>query len=150
MPEVQVRQHFDGSVERVWEVLVAIERYPERVGSYESVEFRGEQREGVGARWRQTRTVFGRSHSQEMEVTRWEAPRELVLVATEAGGRYETRYELESVDGGTEVVVTFSVAATNPIAWVFVRTIGRRMLRGTGEAIEADLGELAGVVGGVG
>jgi uncharacterized protein YndB with AHSA1/START domain len=147
MAEVQVRQRFEGPVERVWEVLVAIEQYPERVGSYESVEFLGEAHEGVGARWRQTRTVFGRSHSQEMEVTRWEAPRELVLVATESGGRYEMRYDLEAVDGGTDVVLTFSVAATNPIAWVFVQTIGGRMLRSTGAAMAADLAELAAVAG---
>ena len=148
MPEIQVRQRFALPPTGAWAVLVAFERYPEWVGSYESVEFLGETREGVGARWRQTRTVFGRSHSQEMAVTRWEAPCELVLVATEAGGRYGTRYQLDAVDGGTEVVTTFSVTATNPIAWVFVQTIGRRMLRGTGAAIAADLGELAAVAGG--
>ena len=143
MPEVQVRERFGLPPEGAWEVLVAIERYPERVGSYESVELLGEACEGVGARWRQTRTVFGRSHSQEMEVTGWEPPRELVLVATEAGARYKTRTNLEAIDGGTEVVTTFSVAATNPIAWVFVQTIGRRILRSTGGAIEQDLVDLA-------
>lgn len=142
MPEVQVRQRFEGLREHVWEVLVEIERYPERVG-YESVDFLGEQREEVGARWRQTRTVFGRSHSQEMEVTGWEPSRELVLVSTEAGARYETRTNLKAIDGGTEVVTTFSVAATNPIAWVFVQTIGRRMLRSTGGAMGQDLADLA-------
>ena len=143
MPEVQVRQRFGLPPEGAWEVLVALERYPERVGSYESVELLGEAREGVGARWRQTRTVFGRSHSQEMEVTGWEAPREFVLVATEAGARHETRYQFGAIEGDTEVVTTFSVAATNPIAWVFVQTIGRRMLRSTGEAMGRDLVDLA-------
>ncbi len=148
MPEIQVRQRFALPPEGAWAVLVAFERYPEWVGSYESVEFLGEALEGVGARWRQTRTVFGRSHSQEMEVMGWEAPRELVLVATESGGRYETRYQFEAVEGGTEVVTTFSVAATNPIAWVFVQTIGGRMLRSTGAAMAADLAELAAVASG--
>ena len=143
MPEIQLRQRFGLPPEGAWAVLVAFERYPEWVGSYEEVEFLGDAREGVGARWRQTRTVFGRSHSQEMEVTGWEPPRELVLVATEAGARYETRTNLEAIDGGTEVVTTFSVAATNPIAWVFVQTIGRRMLRSTGGAMGQDLADLA-------
>jgi len=79
--------------------------------------------------------VFGRSHSQEMEVTGWEVPREFVLVTTEAGARYETRYQLGAIEGDTEVVTTFSVSATNPIAWVFVQTIGYRILRSTGEAM---------------
>jgi hypothetical protein len=81
-----------------------------------------------------------------MYSSRWAAPRELVLVAAESGGRYETRYQFEAVEGGTEVVTTFSVAATNPIAWVLVQTIGRRMLRST--TMAADLAELAAVAGG--
>ena len=148
MPEIQTRQRFSMRLEQAWAVLAAVERYPDRVDSYESVEFEGEQREGVGARWRQTRTVFGRSHRQTMEVTGWEAPRELVLVAKEAGARYETRYQLEAVDGGTGVTMTFLVRATNPLAWLFVQTIGRRMLRGTGEAMAGDLVDLASAAGG--
>ena len=148
MPEIEVRQRFAMPIERTWARLVAVDRYPEWVRSYEEVEFEGEQREGVGTRWRQQRIVFGRSHAQVMQVTHWEAPRELVLVAREAGGRYETRYYLDAVEGGTEVVVTFSVSGTNPIAWVFVQTIGRRMVRGTGEAMGRDLADLAAAAGG--
>ena len=33
MPEVQVRQRFEGLREHVWEVLVEIERYPEAMGA---------------------------------------------------------------------------------------------------------------------
>jgi hypothetical protein len=48
------------------------------------------------------------------------------------GARDETLYQLWAIESGMEVVTTFSVAATNPIAWMFVQTIGRRMLRSTG------------------
>lgn len=143
MPEVQVQQQFASPRDRVWDLLTAFERYPERVGSYEAVEFSGEQREGIGARWRQTRTVFGRSHSQEIEITGWEPPLRLVLAAREAGALYETRYELASVDEHTEVTMTFSVAATNPVAWIFLTTIGRRFLRSTNVALMQDLSDLS-------
>ena len=148
MTEIQIRQRFALPPERAWESLVAFDRYPEWIESYEAVEFVGTQHEGVGTRWRQTRTVFGRSHSQVMEVTSWEGPRSFALVAEESGARYETRYELAPVEGGTEVVMTFSVTGTNPLSRVFVRTIGRRLLRGTGEAMARDLEDLAAVAGG--
>ena len=148
MPEVQVHQQFASPRERVWDLLIAFERYPERIRSYEAVEFDGERREGIGARWRQTRTVFGRLHSQDIEITGWEPPRQLVLAAREAGALYETRYELAAVHGYTEVMMTFSIAATNPVAWVFVTTIGRRLLRSTRVAITQDLADLSAVAGG--
>jgi len=148
MAEIQVEQRFDCSVTAAWDLLTEVARYPERVGSYERVEFQGSQREGPGTRWRQTRTVFGRSHSQEIEVVACGAPRTFAHQAREAGALYETRYELAVVDGATRVVMTFSVRATNPIAGLFVKTIGRRMLRGTGEAMAKDLADLAAVANG--
>ena len=129
-------------------MLAAFERYPERMRSSVAIEFDGERREGIGVRWRQTRTVFGRSHSQDIEITGWKPPRQLVLAAREAGALYETRYELASVEGHTEVRMTLSVTATNPIAWVFVTTVGRRILRSTGETMARDLADLSSAAGG--
>ncbi len=147
MPEVQVQQPFSLPLDRVWDLLVAFERYPERIHSYVAIEFDSERREGIGTRWRQTRTVFGRSHSQDIEITGWEPPHRLVLAAREAGALYETRYELASVDEYTNVTMTFSVTAKNPAAWIFVTTIGRRLLRSTGATMTQDLADLLSATG---
>ena len=143
MRSTEVQRTFPLPLERTWDLLTAFEHYPGRIDSYEALEFENDQRSGIGARWRQTRTVFGRSHSQRITVTGWESSRVLTLQAHEAGARYETRYELVTVSNETEVTMTFSVAATNPLAWLFIQMFGRRLLRSTGEAIRRDLDDLA-------
>jgi hypothetical protein len=57
--------------------------------------FLTEDKAGVGMKWRQVRTVFGRPHSRVMRIDVWDQPNELVTSAAESGARYVLSYRLE-------------------------------------------------------
>ena len=67
-------------------------------GSYEAIEWLTSEKSGVGAKWKQTRTVYGKSHTQTIEVVEWREPTSFALTATEAGATYLTRYSLRGLD----------------------------------------------------
>jgi uncharacterized protein YndB with AHSA1/START domain len=143
MTVVSIKQRVAAPVEVAWAAIIDIDGYPKHVGSYVRVEFMTSNRTGVGARWRQWRTVFGREHDQTIEITTWEPPRRLVTTAQESGATYETTYLLEAEGSETLVTMAFEVRPLNPVASLFQRLLGRRLLASTREAMERDLSDLA-------
>ncbi len=143
MSEVSVTRLVGAPIEAVWETVTDVGRYPERVASYVRIEFLSPQRTGVGARWRQWRTVFGREHDQTLEIVAWDPPHRAVTRARESGAAYETTYGLEAEKDATVVSVTFEARPTNPLAGLFQRLLGRRFMEATREAMEHDLADLA-------
>lgn len=140
--EVTVRGHAAVAPERAWEMVVTVERYPGLVGSYVSVEPITAGARGVGTRWRQTRTVFGRRHAQVLEITEWDPPREMTTTAVESGAIYTTRHRLDGSPDGTRIEVRFEVRSSSALATLFQRLLGSRMLKSTESAMRRDLADL--------
>jgi uncharacterized protein YndB with AHSA1/START domain len=143
--ETTVTRQVAAGPELLWSILTDFRSYPDRISSYVSLEFLTETESGVGARWRQVRTVFGSSHAQVMQIDIWVPPRELVTRANESGARYTVARILEPLDAGTSLEVRFVVEATNPVARLFQRIMGRRLLASTQAAMERDLDDLIAV-----
>jgi len=57
----------------------------------------------VGTRFRETRVVFGREHTETMEVSSFDAPRAYAVVCDSGSTRYESRFSFRPKDGGTEI-----------------------------------------------
>ena len=93
---ISVNQEFKGSIEKTWSTLIDIVQYPSRVKSYEAIEWLTSEKSGVGANWKQTRKVFGKSHTQTIEAVEWKEPTSFAMTATEAGATYLTRYNLSN------------------------------------------------------
>ena len=138
----EVRRRVAAPIEVVWSTIAAIGAYPGIVGSYVSVEDLTPETSGLGASLRQTRTVFGREHVQVLRIVAWNPPNRLDTVASESGAHYATSYQLEALDGATEVTVRFEVEATNVIGSLVQRLLGQRLMASTREAIERDLEDL--------
>ncbi len=62
---------------------------------------------GVGTRFRETRIMFGKEATEEMEVTAFEAPRRYVLGCESHGSRYASEFLLTPKGQGTEVQMSF-------------------------------------------
>ena len=102
------------------------------------------EKSGVGAKWKQTRRVYGKGHTQTIEVVEWREPTSLAMTATEAGATYLTSYSLgESRDGeSTDVLASFEVQPNNLFSKVFVKLIGKKLLGSTRETLQNDLSDL--------
>ncbi len=143
--KISVNQEFKGSIEKTWGTLIDLDQYPGRVKSYEAIEWLTSERSGVGAKWKQTRRVYGKSHAQTIEVVDWREPTAFAMTATEAGAIYLTRYILgESQDGETtEVSPSFEVQPNNLVSKVIVKLFGKKLLSSTRECLKNDLSDLA-------
>ena len=61
----------------------------------------------VGSRFRETRRMFGREASEEMEITIFDPPNAYSLRAFSHGTEYRTRFEFTPEEGGTRVKMIF-------------------------------------------
>lgn len=62
---------------------------------------------GVGTRFRETRTMFGRPATEEMTVSAYDPPRSYTLSAESHGARYETVLSFRETGTGTELEMRF-------------------------------------------
>lgn len=138
----EVGRRVAAPIEVVWSTIAAFGAYPGSVRSYVGVEYLTTQTGGLEASWRQTRTVFGREHSQVLRIVAWDRPHRLETVAHESGAGYRTTYQLAALDGATQVTVRFEVEATNVLGSLVQRLFGRRLMASTREAMERDLEDL--------
>src|SRR3712207_9524800 len=82
MQDVEVSRHVAATVERVWAVVTDLAGSPQVVRGIDAVEVLTPGEFGVGTRWRETRTMLGRSATEEMTVTAVDPQR---AYTTEAG-----------------------------------------------------------------
>ncbi len=99
---------------------------------------------GVGTRWRETRTVMGRSATEEMTVTEVAPQRSYRVEATSGGAHHVSTFAFApSSYGGTDVTTTSGGRPTSTVARVLgavTAPLGRRAVT---RALEQDLADIA-------
>lgn len=104
-------------------VLSDIPRIEQNISAIDAVEIvkmPADGTVGAGTRWRETRTMFGKAHTEEMEITEFDAPRRYLVEAIGNGAHYRTEFTFEEVPGGTRVTVDFSARALSLFAKLMV------------------------------
>lgn len=142
MGQIIVEQTIAAEPSRVFDALSEFRHAPERVPSIMKVEMLTDGPVGVGTRFRETRRVFGKEATEEMEVTAFEAGRLYVLEAVSCGCRYRTEVSCAAVDGGalvrmaTEAQPLSRIAKiTTPVMSLLMTGVFRKCLKGDLEAI---------------
>lgn len=126
----------EAPVEQVWDVLCAVERWPEWASTVTSVRRLGEGPLVVGSR---ARVEQPRIPPTEYVVSELEPGRSFIWVATGPGVRTTARHVLEQLgSGGTRV--TLSVGQAGPLGAVmgrFYRRLTDRYLAAEAEGLKA-------------
>ena len=126
----------DAPIERVWEVLTAVERWPEWASTVTSVRRLDQGPLVVGSR---ARIEQPKIPPTEYVVTELEPGRSFTWVATGPGVRTTARHRLEDLGaGGTRV--TLAVEQAGPVGAVmgrFYRRLTDRYLTAEAEGIKA-------------
>ncbi len=76
--------------QRVFDVVADIENSVGRLPAIKAIEVVSPARHGLGMRWRETRTMFGRDATATLEITEWRPPLEYVVSSEECGCAYRT------------------------------------------------------------
>jgi hypothetical protein len=93
--------------ERVFGLFADLDGAPGRIAGITKLERLTVGPVGVGTRWRETRVMFGKEATEEMEFTVFEPPRRYVVEAESHGMHYRSEYQFEPAGGATDVHMTF-------------------------------------------
>jgi hypothetical protein len=104
----------------------------------------------VGTRWKETRTMMGRSETVEMWVSQSEAPSNgragsTTVKALQGGADYTTRFALAERGGGTDLTLTFGAEVIKPTRFsrIMLTVFGPLGMRITRKALAKDLADIA-------
>lgn len=145
MKELTVSQDVDAGPESVWAIITDFDLFEQTVSAIEKVE-RLDDGEGfgVGTRWRETRTMFGRTATEDMEVTSIDDGRSYVTEANSHGAHYRTVMSVEPLGSDRSRLSTrFGAEPHGFFTKVMAATVGRLFERATRKALEQDLAEIA-------
>ena len=87
----------------VWELITDLHGAPARISSIVALEVLTHGPVGRGTRFRETRVMFGRKATEELEVTQFDAPHTYTVEADSCGVRFVSTYTLRE-SGGTTVL----------------------------------------------
>ena len=138
-------QHINASPEKVWSVISDIPGSPATLSGVQSVEMLSDGPYSEGTRWKETRTMMGRSETVEMWVEQADPPRSTTVKALQNGADYTTRFNLAERNGGTDLTLTFGAEVVQPSAFskIMLALFGRIGMKMTRKALAKDLTEIA-------
>ena len=126
----------------VFAVTTEIGSWPETIRAIEHVEILTPGPVGVGTRFRETRTMFGKTATEEMTVAELDPPHRLVLTAYNHGTAYRAEHVFAREGDGTDLTLTFAGVPQSLLARLLA-PIGYLMLGALRRQLASDLADLA-------
>lgn len=131
---IRIERRFAAPQEVVFEAIANVAEAADRVESIRRIELLTEGPIGVGTRWRETRRMFGKDATEEMEITAYEPPTDLTVRANSHGTDYVTVFRFEAADGGTRLTEEFTATMAEPnlfqrVMWLVFGSVGARMTK---------------------
>jgi carbon monoxide dehydrogenase subunit G len=97
MSTTTVVREISAPVSLVFETVARIDNFSQAVSHITDVVFLTEQKYGVGTRFRETRTLKGKSQSTELEVTELVEGEHIRLVSDQGGTIWDTVFTVEPI-----------------------------------------------------
>lgn len=143
--EMRVSREIAARPDRVWNIITDVERSPDVLSGVVSVERLDDlDAFGVGTRWRETRVMFGKQATEEMEVTAVDDGHRYTVTADSSGTTYTSVLVVEPLpDERCRLVMTFSAAPGGRVAKVLAATVGRVFLGATRRMLQQDVDDIA-------
>jgi len=139
--DVSVSKEVNAPIERVFDVFSDLTKTEERIEAITKLEILSDVKQGKGTRWRETRVMFGREATEEMEISVFEPNKSYEVVAESRGMKYHSVYSFAPQGDATRVDMTFSgtpmtfaAKLMSPIGSLFKGTVRK--------ALEADMEQL--------
>lgn len=143
-------RHINASPDKVWAVISDIPGSAATLSGVDSVQMLSEGGYGEGTRWKETRTMVGRSETVKMWVSQSEPPSasgagSTTVKALQGGADYTTRFVLAERDGGTDLALTFGAEMVKPTlpSKIMMALFGRLGMSITKKALAKDLADIA-------
>lgn len=139
--DIRVSKQINAPIDITFDVFSDIQAVEERIEGIIKVEILSDVTQGEGLRWRETRVMFGKEATEEMEISKFEPNRSYEVVAASNGTEYHSIYTFTENANGTMVEMVFTgkpvtllTKLMTPFAYLFKNT--------TKKALEADMDDL--------
>ncbi|MEM7244966.1 MAG: SRPBCC family protein [Acidobacteriota bacterium] len=130
------------------DVFAVASDFPNAAGAIQAItkmEMLTEGEVGVGTRFRETRVMFGREATEEMEVTRFDPPRSYELFCESHGCRYVTTMAFSPEGDGTKIEMDFEATPLTFMAKV-MSVVMKPMLNSCLKETAKDLDDIGRVL----
>ena len=122
MPSFILTRRVEAPIAAVFDIFSDIPRADEMINDIIEIEMLTDGPVGVGTRWRETRMMFKRKATEEMEVTAFDRGRSYTVGCESCGCEYESTWRFESEGDATLVEfemgyrpVTFMARVMSPL-----------------------------------
>jgi carbon monoxide dehydrogenase subunit G len=143
MKPIVVSRDVAAKPDAVWSVITDLAGSPNVVSAIDRIEVLTEGPFAVGTRWRESRTMFGKSATEEMTVSALEPGRSYTVVADSNGVHYESSFVIEEAATGSRLTMTFGGEATSSAARVMGALMSPFLKGSMSKALAKDLDDLA-------
>lgn len=128
--------------EAVWNLVSDIEHGHAAIPAIRSIEILGDRSTGLGARWRETRVMFGREATETLEITGWDPPREYLVSARNHGCDYRSAIRVTPQGAGCRLEFEFGATPLTFAAKLMGALMAPLMSGAIRRALDADLAAL--------
>lgn len=144
MQTFRATRHVAAPVARVWAVATDLANAPDVIADIDAVEVLTPGPFGVGTRWRETRTMFGKTASEEMAVTAVEPERSYTVEADSRRTHYVSTFTFApTTEGGTDLTMSFAGEPSGTLAKALTRLTAPLTRRAVEKTLRADLDDIA-------
>lgn len=143
--EMTVSRDIAADPAAVWAVITDLDATEQNLSGVQRIE-RLDDNDGfvVGTRWRETRTMFGREATEEMQVTAIQPGHSYTVTANSAGTAYASTLRVEPTGAGaSRLTMTFAAQPSGAATRLLAATIGRLFQGATRKMLERDLADIA-------
>jgi hypothetical protein len=128
---VNAEVEINSTKEKIWSVITDIENSPDVISGIKKVEILAEpEDELVGLKWRETRTIFGKTATEDMWITEAAENKYYKVCAESHGSRYKTNFYISENNGScilktefiSEPISLFSLLLSNAIGFLFKKS----------------------------
>jgi hypothetical protein len=147
MAGITIKKHIQAPAGRVFAAATDFARAPEIIRSIRKVEMLTDGPLRVGTRFRETRILFSREATEELEVTSFEPPHRFALGCENHGCRFHTETTFTSNGTGTDVEMRFQ-ATPLTLAAKMMSAAMKPMMSSVASECAGDLDDLKAAIEG--
>ena len=134
----------DAAPERAFDAFTDLDNAAETVRAIKKLEVLGDGSIGVGTRFRETRMMFKREATEEMEITAFERPTRFAVECESRGCAIDSNFAFTPEGSGTRVDVEFDLKPLTFFAKMMT-PVSKLMLLSCKKQFEADMEDMAAV-----
>ncbi|MEM7755792.1 MAG: SRPBCC family protein [Planctomycetota bacterium] len=143
MKGLKVDAVIDAPIQTVWSCAVDLDKWAETMQAITRVEKLTDGPVGVGTRFSETRVMFGREATEEMTISRFDAPTAMGFDAFSSGTKYYSEMRFEAMGHGqTRLTIEFNAEPQKLMAKVLGGLMSGLMRKHVEQALLGDLADM--------